>query len=429
MNRRRAFTGIACAFLILQAAADGRGEELPLVSLSALVKIARTQNPEIKVAKERERMYASRIAQAGSLEDPMLMLKIQNGLVRDPLSFNQDPTTAKVIGISQAVPYFGKRALRSKLASADADAYRWLTQEKENELARMVKELYAQLFVTDRSLEVIERNISLVDDLIVLARTKYEVGQGTQQDVFKAEVERSRMFEMQISLRQRRAGLEARLNGLLNRPVGTSIGPVQEIVITPLSVSVGQLTAMALENRPQLQAQRALVRKGETNRQLAEKEWYPDAVISFEYMQRSAINSEMLNDPGYDMYSLGLTFNLPIQRERREAMRIEAAAETSMAAAEIESLTVAIDSGVADLVTQLDERRQLVELYRTGIIPQATQALEAATISYRVGKVDFLNLLESRNVLFGYERTLYEMQADYLMKLAQLEALIGTDLN
>ena len=76
---------------------------------------------------------------------------------------------------------------------------------------------------------------------------------------------------------------------------------------------------------------------------------------------------------------------------------------------------------------RLERRRKLTELYRNGIIPQAEHSLESALISYRASKVDFLTLLDSKMTLFNYQRELYESQAEYMMKLAQLEAAIGTD--
>ena len=57
------------------------------------------------------------------------------------------------------------------------------------------------------------------------------------------------------------------------------------------------------------------------------------------------------------------------------------------------------------------------------------QSLESAVIGYRVSKVDFLTLLDGRMTLFNYERELYESQAEYMMKLAQLEAAVGVELH
>jgi outer membrane protein TolC len=141
-------------------------------------------------------------------------------------------------------------------------------------------------------------------------------------------------------------------------------------------------------------------------------------------MQREpAMGSE-----GLDMYSLGVTFNLPLQRERRHAMLAESDSGVHMATEELNSLRNSIDAGIADLLAKLEKREKLISLYKTGIIPQAEQSLESAVIGYRVNKVDFLSLLDSRITLFNYERDLYESQAEYMMRLAQLEATVGTEL-
>jgi outer membrane protein TolC len=128
------------------------------------------------------------------------------------------------------------------------------------------------------------------------------------------------------------------------------------------------------------------------------------------------------------MFTLGVTFNLPLQRERRQAMVAEASSETNMSLEELSSLRNSIGYAINDLLAQMERRRKLVELYKGGIIPQAEQSLESAVIGYRVNKVDFLTLLDGRMNLFTYERELYESQAEYMMRLAQLEAVVGSDL-
>jgi outer membrane protein TolC len=131
---------------------------------------------------------------------------------------------------------------------------------------------------------------------------------------------------------------------------------------------------------------------------------------------------------GDDMYSLGVTFNLPVQRARRQAMAAESASEITMATEELNGFKNSINTGISDLLAQMERRRKLAELYKTGIIPQSEQSLESGTIGYRVNKVDFLTLLDNRMTLFNYEREYYDSLADYQMKRAQLEALIGKEL-
>lgn len=396
----------------------------PAENLAKLVDTALANNPELKSSAARWEMFRSRIKQAGSLEDPMLMLKIQNGIVTDPLNFSMDNMTQKVIGISQQLPFSGKRKLREEIATQEAESYRFSLEERKLELTRMVKEAYYRIFFTDKSLEILDKNIRILDDFIVMAQTKYSVGQGAQQDIFKAQLERSRMLDMRITLEQQRRSLEVNLNSLLYRPVTTKVDGIADFQLSPLTLSAEQLRDIAEENRPLLKSLRAQIQKGRAGHDLAQKEFYPDFNVSFEYMQRQPA----MGSDGSDMYSLGVTFNLPVRNERRQAMLAESSSEVTMSGEELNATRNTIASGIVDLLAQMERRTKLVELYKSGIIPQAEQSLESAVIGYRVNKVDFLTLLDSRVVLFNYEREYYDSLADYQMKLAQLEALTGKEL-
>jgi outer membrane protein TolC len=398
--------------------------KLPDEELPSLVATAIANNPELKSSHARWQMFRNKIAQARSLDDPMLMLKIQSGLVNSPLNFRRDSMTQKVIGLSQQIPFWGKRGLKEEVAAKDAESYRWQAEERRLEIARMVKETYYQIYFIDKSQEIVTKNIQILDDFITLAETKYSVGQGAQQDVFKSQVERSKMLDMKISLEQERKSLEAALNALLYRPSDTAVGRIPDFEVQTLPHSARDLRETALAKRPMIKSLQAQIAKGEAGHRLARKEFYPDFNVSLEYMQREPA----MESDGADMYSLGVTFNLPFQRERRHAMVAESNSEISMATEELNGLRNTIGSGISDLLAKLEKREKLVKLYKTGIIPQAEQSLESAVISYRVNKVDFLSLLDSRMTLFNYERELYESQAEYMMNLAQLEATIGTDL-
>jgi len=410
----------------LLAVRPARGaENTPTENLDNLIQAALSGNPELKASAARWEMFKSRVKQAGALDDPMFMLKIQNALVTDPVNFGRDPMTQKVIGISQQLPYFGKRALREEVAARQADALRFSHEERSLELVRMVKEAYYLISSTDHELHILHTNIELLDSFITLAQTKYAIGQGAQQDIFKAQIERSKLLDMQITLEQQRKSLAIGLNAVLYRPADTPVGRVPDFGIGGPLPPAEQLLALAEANRPALKGLRAQFLKGASSYALAQKEFYPDFNVSFEYMQRqSAPGSD-----GADMYSLGVTFNLPVRKERRQAMLAESSSEMTMAAEELNASNNSIASAIADLLAQMERRSKLVELYKNGIIPQAEQSLESATIGYRVNKVDFLTLLDNRATLFNYEHEYYDSLADYQVKKAQLEALIGASLS
>jgi outer membrane protein TolC len=393
-------------------------------SLTSLVETALVNNPELKSSQARWQMYVSKARQAGNLDDPMFMFKLQNMLAREPLVFNKDPQSAKVIGISQQLPFWGKRAIREEIAGYEAESFRWQTEERRLELKRMVTETYYQIYAVDKALEIIEKNLQIIGDFITIAESRYSVGQGVQQDIFKAGLERSKMLDMQITLQQQRRSLAANLNYLLYRPTDTTVGPVSDFELPQITLTSQQLNNLAYDSRPQVKNLITQANKGMAGHRLARKEFYPDFNLSFEYMFREA----SMNDPGYNMFSLGVTFNLPFQQEKRRAMLAESSSETTMSVEELNGLKNSISYAISDTLAQMERRRKLVELYKGGIIPQAEQSLESAVISYRVGKVDFLTLLDGRVSLFNYEKELYDSKAEYMMKLAQLEAAVGTEL-
>lgn len=417
-------TFLLITFLLFTAnplfAGDSTVESIPSLVASAIAN-----NPELKSSQARWQMFSSKVRQASSLEDPMLMLKLQNMVNRYPLAFNKDINTAKVIGISQQIPFWGKRGLREEVARHEADSYRWLIDERKLELERMVKETCYQLYNIDRALELLARNIAIAGDFVTIAETRYSNGQGAQTDILKAGLDRSRMLDMQITLQQQRRTQTANLNFLLNRPADTPVGAIAPFELPRVSRSADELRELAYLQRPQLKSMASLVNKGSRAMALANRESYPDFTVSFEYMQRQPA----MDDPGFDMYSLALTFNLPLQKERRAAMVAESEAETSMAGAEIAALKNSINFVIGDTLAQLERRRKLVDLYNGGIIPQSEQTLESALIGYRAGKVDFMTLLDSRISLFNFQRELYESEAEYMMALARLEAAVGGGLS
>jgi outer membrane protein, heavy metal efflux system len=392
--------------------------------LDSLVALALADNPEIKAAEERLGMTEEKARQVGSLEDPMLMLGIQNGLLRNPFAFDREPDTAKVIGVTQAIPFYGKRDLRRQGAGFDVAADRLRIEERKLELRRMVKETWYRISAVDRSLEILEKNIDALNDLLRFSETMYGVGKGLQQDVLKAQLERSKMEEMRIKLEQQRLSLTATLNTLAYRPVDVALPTIPSATITPLHLEQQELEALAEAHRPLLKTQAALIEKTLVNRQLADREIYPDFAITLEYMQKEPGEES----EGDDMYSASLSFNLPVQHDRRLAMIAEAGAENRMLREEGRMLRNQIRLALAESLAALERNRRLAALYKDGILGQAASVLETTIASYQAGKTEFMKVLDSQMALFNLEREYHEAVAEYQMQVAILEALVGTDL-
>ncbi|MDD2468875.1 MAG: TolC family protein [Desulfobulbus sp.] len=412
---------VALGCLVCPSLADA-GKVVPGVKI--LVDEALTNNPDLKASEQQWQVMVARAEQAGVLEDPMVMVGIQNGLIKDPLAFNRESMTAKVIGLSQKIPFYGKRDLMKEAAEQGAEAQRWVVAERRLTLQRMIKENWSRLYLIDRSLETVNATIGLLDDLIRLAESMYGVGSTSQQEVFQAQLQRSKMEEMRILLQEQRQSLTAVLNSLSARPQTTHYPTLPKIKPASQNFAAGELEQLALANRPTLKALQARIGQSDAGVRLAEREFYPDFTVSLEYMQREPA----MGGDGNDMYGAKLSFNLPIQQDRRHAKVTEMEAERRKGVWEREDFRNQIRQAVSESLARLARSQQLIRLYDQGILVQAGGAAESALAAYRSGEAEFAKVLATRMQQFDNERAYHGAVADQQIQLAVLENLVGGPL-
>src|ERR1700675_3047034 len=116
-----AFAAAAIVALASNAAAQSDAPAAADPQLAALLAEAAANNPDIKAARRELDAARHRISPAEALDDPMLEAGVVN-LPAQSLSFSREDMTMKMIGVTQRLPYPGKRALRRDLAKKEADA-------------------------------------------------------------------------------------------------------------------------------------------------------------------------------------------------------------------------------------------------------------------------------------------------------------------
>lgn len=395
--------------------------------LEALIAEALEHHPEIRGSEAQWRMLVEKSKRTGAWEDPMLMLGIQNGMISDPLAFDKDDDTAKVIGISQMIPFYGKRGLMRSEADQEAEAARWTLEERKVELRQMISETWAQLAYVETALRLIDKNIALLDDIGRLAEASYKSGMGKQPDILRVQIERTRMEEMKLGLQQQRRSLQAMFTALLRRDQPAEIA-VPEGAIEPVTQSSGELLELALKSRPELFARGARIDKAAASERLAQREYYPDFTLSLEYMQRDAFTNEMASSDGADMYTATVSFNLPVVTGKRRAMVAEAQQERRMAEAEVDMLRNDIRRNIEDTLAKLDASARMARLYREGLLPQDEFARESTLAAYRGGQIEFMSVLDAQMKLLGDEQKYAMFVSEHQMLRAQLEATVGTRL-
>ena len=393
--------------------------------LSALVAEALAGNPDLKSAEARWEMAKHRIIPAGSLDDPRLSFALSNYPI-DSFAGDETPMTGKEFQLSQMLPFPGKLGSKKEMAELQAQWYRRLYEDARLQLVREVKDAWYQVYFQQQAIAITHENVAILDDFIRLTETRYEVGTGLQQDVLKAQVERSKLLDRLFNLQQQHTSSLAEFNRLLSRTADTPLEIPHELEPTQVTGDLQGLLKESRTHRPVFAGYQSVIDRFQAQRKLARLDYYPDVNLWAGYRQRE----EVPGDPaeGTDFVSAGFSINIPLWQGKRRAAAAEADSGVRMALSQLQDLGTRIDFAISDQYAKLTKNRDLVELFRTGIIPQAEQSFEATLSAYQVGDVDFLNLLDSQLTLYRYQIDYHRALSDYERSVAGLEAAVGKDL-
>jgi outer membrane protein, heavy metal efflux system len=407
-------------FLMILPFSSSAQSEKPRLNVDQLVDEALQNNPEISAVKIKWEIFKEKIPQSYALEDPMFGF----GIVSLPtnFSFKDEDMTMKEFSISQKFPFPGKRPLMKEMASKEAEAVSTEIQGKIHQIIKDVKAAYYDLSHNYRTTEVTQRNKRILEDFAKIAETRYAVGEGIQQDVFKAHVEVSKMVDDLIMLGQRKRALEAKLNALLNRPPETPVGEPEEVVFRTFPFPTEELQKMALEMNPTLKGMKKMIEAKEKAYALAKREFYPDFNFKFAYGQRD-------NSPDMkrrDMLTGMVEMNIPIFYKSKQDRKVaETKAEILATEAQYRAMKNEVLFMITDMASMIQRGERQIELYRTGILPQTSLQINSAMSSYRVNKADFMTLLDSQMTLYKYELGYHEALTDYEKNVANLGAAVG----
>ena len=390
--------------------------------LSVLITEALEKNPEIIAAQREQDAARQRIAPAGALDDPML----EAGVINLPLAsspFNRDDMTMKMIGLSQRLPFPGKRGLRRDVATRDAQSIAYGYEETVNRVIRSIKIAYHDLGLTQATIRLVEKNKSILKDFLHIAEDHYTLGMGSQADVLKAQTQISRMQDELLRLGRELPSIEAELVRALGRSDLNGIPKIGSPLLHETSLNQESLFEAAFEQRPQLKALQSIIARTEKEVDLARRNYYPDLDLRLSYGQRNSMQ-DGIGRP--DMVSFSVAINLPVWRDSKLAPRVtESLAIRDQAISLYQAQRNEITAGLHQQLATADQNMKSIRLYQTAILPQALLTVESALAAYQVNRVDFLTLLDSQMVVFEYEINLITAVANYNKALAEIDFITG----
>lgn len=406
------------ATALLVSAVAGYSQAAPAdtnVTLSAVVRQAVSDNPQLASLRAKWEAMLERPAQAKALPNPMLSyggMDMANG-------GDWPDTNEKRVMVQQEFPWFGKRALREGIAAKEAESMRRELEAMTRDVVMTVKESFYDLYAVQQVITVTHQEEAVLGRMAKIAETRYASGNGSQADLIKAQTEITMLKQRLLELRAQENTVKAKLNTLLNRRADEPLGTLSRTPAVGAPVEAAALFAEAARNRPEVLAAETQIERYGLEKKLMEKEYLPDYKLGLEYRD---IQSED------NMLMFTVSVELPIWQSKykagvREAERMQASSLSAREAAERQS---AFD--VQDAHFKLLTAQRTLHMYRTELVPQAEARFSTSEAGYREGKVDFLDLLESERFLLNTKVMTAMSEGTVGMQAARLERAVGIDM-
>jgi len=394
---------------------------LPAQPLASLAEEALRRNHEILAAQKRYESLRQRPSQESSLPDPIVSFGYTaNGPPLPGAGLGTNPTSNIGVMVSQEMPAPGKRTLRGQVASKEAEAafddYLAIRLSVTSRLAQAYHELHHATV----SIASVERSQELLRNMLRIAESRYSVGRGAQQDVFKAQTQLA-VFETQLErFRQEKIARQIEINSLLDRLQSTPIEIPDEMTATPIPVPLDQMLALARARAPILSRDAKDVQRSELSTNLARKDYLPDYTVSAGYFNQGSMPP---------MWQARVDFKLPAYFWRKQ--RAEVAGQEAAAGQARHTYTfdrTALEAQIREQYSIAATALKLIGLYESSVMPGARLALESSTASYETGKLDFLAVFSNFMNVVDYELMYHEEIMQFHVALARLEELTGGPL-
>ncbi len=388
----------------------------PDAVLEQLLLEAEANAPELRAARAETAAAEQRPAQAGALPDPAISVTwINDGWA--PSLGERDMTTLELM-LSQALPPSGQRGLLRQRAASDATLAGVRVEAARRSLRAAVKRAWAGLRQARAELQLAREQRELLAQIEGVARARYAVGQGGQQDVLRAQVEltrvETRLATLEAEANQRQAAINRRLARDLAAPLPTAASDAPDLRLDPVGDDdLAWLASLSAES-PELQAQATSRERARLDLELARRASKPAWGFEAGYASRGGL------DP---LWRGGLSLSLPLRRGRIDAGLAEAEARGRSAEARQQALRADLALFVRQRLLALRAVERSVTIYEQGLLPQGRLSVEAAVASYQAGKVPFVTVLEAQASLYSDRSGLLRLLAGHATLRAGLEEI------
>lgn len=393
-------------------------------SLNFLIEKAIQSSPKIKMLELKKEVAKLKIIQNSNLPDPMLSFGVSN-LPVPSFSFNKEPMTEKMIGLSQELPFPGKLKTMAELDKKEIEMIDLEISDAKNLIRKQFIQSYNELRYIRKAIEILENSELLLKNVSEVVKIQFMTSKVSQQNILRLELELTNLKKMIDEKRSMEKSQLAMINSYLLRSIDSPIKTENFPDIPEKILELNDLIDAAKKSNPMLNGSIVSKEKFKIDESLARFERLPMFNLTAKYSFREKVEGIPMDD----LFSLMVDISLPLNYGGKVSAKIE---ETQLMQNYFDrQYELTIQMLTASLSTSLSKLNSLqyrIKLIEEGSLLQAKENLKTALTDYQIGKIDFINVIDAQMELLKIEDELYRLKTDYLNEISEVEYQIGKNL-
>jgi cobalt-zinc-cadmium efflux system outer membrane protein len=383
----------------------------PAMKLEDLEAMALQRNPTLAQSEAVVRSAEGRRRQAGLFPNPVIGYFLEEFAFRSP-----GETAEQGAFIEQKIPLGGKLSKARRVFDRERDQAVVLAEAQRLRVTNSIRVLYFETLGAQRLVELRDDLSQLAREAVAITKELYNVGQADRPDQLEIEIEAERA-EIEFLRAQndwsRSWRALAAMTGNPNLPPARLAEHPEE---DPALLIETQLLDALLEQSPDIRVARAGVERARAVLSRERAEHVPDLFfrggLGYNYERFELfLPSVSGKRKGFEgRLEIGIT--VPIFN-RNEGGIAAAGAELEIAERELERLQLTLRSRFASGFREYRNAQQMVERYRTQVVPRAREAYQTYLAGFRQMAASYPQVLIA-------QRTLFQVEVEYARALVQL---------
>ncbi len=389
--------------LLTMGSAVAVAQSLPeVLTLEQAVTLATHADPWLSGSQYTQQALTDEASAAATLPDPRISLMAGNFPV-DTFDINQEAMTQLSVGISQMFPRGDSLSLTQQQKRQLAEQHPLLRMNRRARVTATVTQLWLEAYKAQETIRLIEQDRVLFEQLVDVTEASYSsaLGRVRQHDVIRAQLELTRLSDRLTVLRQKQQSAQQRLSEWIGAPATTTIAPVLPTISPVRSLTSPSTETASTQNlyesirhHPALRALDQRIDATETGVDLAKQKYKPEWGLTAQYGYR---DSDPLGRDRADLFSIGVTFDLPVFTANRQDREVSAAVNRSeVIKTEKQLLARQLMAELETARVQLERLDERQILYTEQLLPQMVEQASASLTAYNNDDGDFAEAVRAR---------------------------------